>query len=110
MNLKVNFFTFIGMLVLVIAVNFVSAWGYQVFWNDVVLNVWQLFTTEDVLNTMRLSYWVCFVIAFSIGLVWKRNPKETTENFVEAFGIALGKSVTQLILIGLTIMLTSMVF
>jgi hypothetical protein len=110
MNLKETFFTFIGMLVLVIAVNFVSAWGYQVFWNEVVLNIWQLFTTEDVLNTMRLSYWVCFVISFSIGLVWKRDSKETTENFAEAFGIVLGKSVTQLILIGLTIMLTSIIF
>lgn len=110
MNLKQTFFTFIGMLLLVIAVNFVSAWGYQVFWNEVVLNIWQLFTTEDVLNTMRLSYWVCFVIAISIGLIWKGNPKETTENFAEALGIALGKTVSQLILIGLTIMLTSIIF
>lgn len=111
LNLKERFFTLIGMLLLVIAVNFMSAWGYQVFWNEVVLNIWQLFTTEDVLNTMRLSYWVCFVIAFSIRLILKGgNPKDVVVDFAEALGLALGKSLITLIYIGLTIMLTSIIF
>lgn len=110
MKLKETFFTFIGMLLLVIVANFVSAWGYQVFWNEVVLNIWQLFTTEDVLNTMRLSYWVCFVITFSIGLIWKGDTKESTENFAEACGVVLGRSVTKLIIIGLTLMMTATIF
>ena len=36
----------------------VNAFGYQVFWNEVVLNIWQLFSTGDIINTMRI-YGAC---------------------------------------------------
>ena len=39
-----KFLTTIGMLVLVLFGTVVDAWCYQVFWNEIILNVWQLFT------------------------------------------------------------------
>ena len=58
---------------MLIASFFVTAWGYQVFWNNLVLNIWQLFTTVDVINTMKISYGVFFAIVVAISLVY--NPK-----------------------------------
>ena len=80
-----KFWSSIGMLVLVLIGTFVNAWGYQVFWNEIVLNVWQLFTEADVINTIQISYKVSFVIAVGIGLRWSPKLSESTDNLAEAF-------------------------
>jgi hypothetical protein len=107
-----KFITLLGILLIAISMDFVTAWGFQVFWNHLVLNIWQLFTTVDVVNTMQISYWVFFAIAISIGLVYNPPAKESesTDNIAEAFAMVIGKIATKLITIGLVLLVTSLVF
>ena len=105
-----KFWSSIGMLVLVLVGTFVNAWGYQVFWNEIVLNVWQLFTEADVINTMQISYKVFFVIAFGIGLIWSPKLSESTDNLAEAFMKVVPIIVAKLIKIGIVLLLTAIVF
>lgn len=105
-----KFLTTIGMLVLVLIGTFVNAWGYQVFWNEIVLNVWQLFTETDVINTMQISYWIFFVIAVGIGLIWSPKLEEVTDNLMEAFVKVVPIIITKLIKIGIVLLLTAIVF
>ena len=105
-----KFWSSIGMLVLVLVGTFVNAWGYQVFWNEIVLNVWQLFTEADVINTMQISYWVSFVIAVGIGLLWSPKLEEGTDNLAKAFLKVVPIIITKLIKIGIVLLLTAIVF
>lgn len=105
-----KFLSTIGMLVLVLIGTFVNAWGYQVFWNEIVLNVWQLFTEADVINTMQISYWVSFVIAVGIGLIWSPKLTESTDNIAEAFVKVVPIIVSKVIKIGIVLLLTAIVF
>ena len=105
-----KFWSSIGMLVLVLIGTFVNAWGYQVFWNEIVLNVWQLFTEADVINTMQISYKVFFVIAVGIGLLWSPKLKEVTDDLFEAFAKVVPIIITKLIKIGIVLVLTAIVF
>ena len=105
-----KFWSSIGMLVLVLIGTFVNAWGYQVFWNEIVLNVWQLFTEADVINTMQISYWVSFVIAVGIGLLWSPKLEEVTDNLSEAFLKVVPIIITKLIKVGIVLLLTAIVF
>lgn len=107
-----KFITLLGILLIAISMDFITAWGFQVFWNHLVLNIWQLFTTVDVVNTMQISYWVCFAIAISISLVYSPTAKEseTTDDIAEAFALVIGKAVTKLITIGIVLLVTSLVF
>lgn len=105
-----KFWSSIGMLVLVLVGTFVNAWGYQVFWNEIVLNVWQLFTEADVINTMQISYKVFFVIAIGIGLLWSPKLEEGTDNLAEAFLKVVPIIITKLIKIGIVLLLTAIVF
>ena len=105
-----KFLTTIGMLVLVLIGTFVNAWGYQVFWNEIVLNVWQLFTEADVINTMQISYKIFFVIAVGIGLLWSPKLKEGTDDLAEAFMKVVPIIFTKLIKIGVVLVLTAIVF
>ena len=105
-----KFWSSIGMLVLVLVGTFVNAWGYQVFWNEIVLNVWQLFTEADVINTMQISYKVSFVIAIGIGLLWSPKLEEGTDNLAEAFLKVVPIILTKLIKICIVLVLTAIVF
>ncbi len=105
-----KFLTTIGMLVLVLIGTFVNAWGYQVFWNEIVLNVWQLFTEADIINTMQISYKVSFVIAVGIGLLWSPKLEEVTDNLAEAFVKVVPIIITKLIKIGIVSVLAAIVF
>jgi hypothetical protein len=105
-----KFVTFMGMLVLVLIGTFVNAWGYQVFWNEIVLNVWQLFTEADVINTMQISYKIFFVIAIGIGLLWSPKLEEGTDNLAEAFLKVVPIIITKLIKIGIVLLLAAIVF
>ena len=96
-------------LFLVFIASFVTAWGYQVFWNEVVLNVWQMFTSGDVLNTMKISYGACLAIAISLTLIYKRKADKTlpvSEAAVECCSIM----VTKVIMILITLLVTGFVF
>lgn len=102
---------FMLMLVMLPAVWAVNAFGYQVFWNEVVLNIWQLFSTGDIINTMRISYGACIAIAVAIPLIW--NPKSEAKevmNVSEGAPIVLSKIITKFNMILLTLLVTSIVF
>lgn len=105
-----KFITFLGVLLMLISADFVTAWGFQVFWNHLVLNIWQMFTTVDVINTMQISYGVFLAIAIAITLVYSPPVTEKTDDICEAFGIVLSKTLTKVITIGLTLLVTTIVF
>ena len=102
--------TFICMMLMLIASYFVTAWGFQVFWNHLVLNIWQLFTTVDVINTMQISYGVFVAIAIAINLIYKPKVTEMTDSVKEAFEMLLSKIITKVITICLTLIVTAIVF
>lgn len=111
MNKLENFFGSIMLLLMTFVAYFVSAWGFQVFWNHLVLNIWQLFAIGDVVNTMQISYWVFFAIAIGIGLVYMPTKKsEITDDIGEAFKMAFTKIAAKLFLIIATLIVTSLVF
>lgn len=97
-------------LIMVFLSAFVVAWGYQVFWNEVVLNVWQMFASGDVISTMRVSYGACLAIAVGIGLIYQKEAKEKTKDIKEAAGLIFGKIFTRIIMIGVTLLVVSIVF
>ena len=107
-----KFITLLGILLIAISMDFVTAWGLQVFWNHLVLNIWQLFTTVDVVNTMQISYGVFLAITFGIGLVYNNPPSEKyeVENVGEAVMVVLSKAFTKVITICLVLLVTSIVF
>lgn len=102
--------TFICIMLMLIASYFVTAWGFQVFWNHLVLNIWQLFTTVDVINTMQISYGVFVAIAVGINLIYKPKVTEMTDSVKEAFEMLLSKTITKVITICLTLIVTAIVF
>ena len=104
-----KFITVIVALLIAISMDFVTAWGLQVFWNHLVLNIWQLFTTVDVVNTMQISYWVFLAIAFGIGLVYN-SPSEKVDNVSEAVMVVLSKAFIKVITICIVLLVTSIVF
>ena len=101
--------TLLGIILIAISMDFVTAWGFQVFWNHLVLNIWQLFTTVDVVNTMQISYGVFLAIAFGIGLVYN-PPSENVDDVSEAVMVVLSKAFTKVIAICLVLLVTSLVF
>lgn len=106
-----KFITLLGILLIAISMDFVTAWGFQVFWNHLVLNIWQLFTTVDVVNTMQISYGVFLAIAFGIGLVYNSpSEKHEVKDVNEAVMVVLSKAFTKVITICLVLLVTSIVF
>lgn len=106
-----KFLTLLGIILIAISLDFVTAWGFQVFWNHLVLNIWQLFTTVDVVNTMQISYGVFLAIAIAIGLVY--NPpteKYEVDDVGEAVMVVLSKAFTKVITICLVLLVTSLIF
>lgn len=78
---------------------FVDAWGFQVFWNDIILNIWQMFASTDVTTTMRIPYGAFLAISVGIGLVWTRksDTKNIDINKTEDFAKLLGELFTKLL-------------
>lgn len=97
-------------LLMVVVASLVVAWGYQVFWNEVVLNVWQLFTTGDVLTTMRIPYGACLAIAFGISLIHSKKEEVKAETVSEMVSLVMTKSISKVIMICITLLVTSIVF
>ena len=105
-----KFRTTIIMLLLVILSHIVNAWGLQVFWNELVLNIWQLFTTADVINTMQISYGVFLAISFGLGLIWNSKSDKPTDDPVEAVEMSLMRMAGKIILICITLLVITIVF
>lgn len=104
-------FEFIVVYLLMALSLLVNAWGYQVIWNDLVLNIWQLFSTGDVINTYKLSYGVCFAIAVGLAFILS-NKKSDSEGLsvAEASGKVFAHLISKLIMIGIVILVTAIVF
>lgn len=106
-----KFLKTIGVCVVGLIALFVNAFAFQVFWNEVILNIWQLFEPVDVINTMKLSYGAFIVLA--LGLVMVRSNNKSTEpdkNYEEILKIAIGKILTKLVYIGLTLLVVAIIF
>jgi hypothetical protein len=101
---------FVLALFLMFIASFVIAWGYQVFWNEVVLNICQMFNTGDVFTTMRIPYGACLAIAFGISLVNSKKEEVKAETVSEMVSFVMTKSLTKLIMICITLLVTSIVF
>ena len=101
----------IGVCVIGLIALFVNAFAFQVFWNEVILNIWQLFESVDVINTMKLSYGAFIVL--TLGLVMVRSNNKSTEpdkDEEEIIKIAIGKILTKLVYIGLTLLAVAIIF
>lgn len=88
---------------------FVNAWGYQVFWNEVVLNVWQLYTIVDVTNLMKVPYGACVAIAAGVGLIAKTKP-DSHKEYKDMVVDAIGKILTKVIWIEVVLLIVSFIF
>ena len=106
-----KFLKTIGVCVVGLISLFVNALAFQVFWNEVILNIWQLFEPVDVINTMKLSYGAFIVLALGLVMVRSNNNKtEPDKNYEEILKIAIGKILTKLVYIGLTLLAVAIIF
>ena len=106
-----KFLKTIGVCVVGLIALFVNALSFQVFWNEVILNIWQLFETNDVVNTMKLSYGAFIVLALGLVMVRSNNKStEPDEDEVDVIKIAIGKILTKLVYIGLTLLAVAIIF
>lgn len=106
-----KFLKTIGVCVVGLIALFVNALSFQVFWNEVILNIWQLFEPVDVINTMKLSYGAFIVLALGLVMVRSNNNKtEPDKNYEEILKIAIGKILTKLVYIGLTLLAVAIIF
>ena len=105
-----KFLKSIAVVIIGLIALFVNALAFQVFWNEVILNIWQLFETTDIINTMKLSYGA--FVALTIGLVLVRNGNTTEDDKdeMEIIKIAIGKILTKLVYIGLTLLAVAIIF
>lgn len=99
----------IAAMLMIVLTAIVIAWGYQVFWNDVVLNIWQLYTSNDVLTTMKIPYGACVAIAFGVNLIRKQSDDKTLPVW-EAISKNFNKLIVKVIMIGVTLLVVSIVF
>ena len=105
-----KFGTAIIMLLIVIISHLVNAWGLMVLWNHIVLNIWQLFTISDVINTLQISYGVFLAISFGMRLIWNPKADATTEDPMEAVSMCMKRMTGKIILICITLLVVSIVF
>ena len=106
-----KFLKTIGICVVGLIALFVNALAFQVFWNEVILNIWQLFETNDVVNTMKLSYGAFVALTLGLVLVSSNNKSlESDKDKVEVVKIAIGKILTKLIYIFLTLLAVTIIF
>ena len=106
-----KFLKTIGVCVVGLIALFVNALAFQVFWNEVILNIWQLFEPVDVINTMKLSYGA--FVALTLGLVLVRSNNKSLEpdkDEVEGVKIAIGKILAKLVYIFLTLLAVTIIF
>ena len=101
---------FIILIVLAAAAVFVDAWGIQVFWNDIVLNVWQMLSSGDVINTMYIKYGVFVAISVGLGMLNINKNTELSKNPGEAISMATTKIFAKLTMIAITLFVVSIVF
>lgn len=100
----------IASLLMLVVAGLVTAWGYQVFWNEVVLNVWQLFETADVVTIMRIPYGACVAIAFGVCLIRSKKVDTKAESFKESAKFIMSKCMSMVLMICFTLLVTSIVF
>lgn len=98
----------IAAMLMIVLTAIVIAWGYQVFWNDVVLNIWQLYTSNDVLTTMKIPYGACVAIAFGVAMIRKQSNE--TLPVWESISKTFNKLIAKVIMIGFTLLVVSIVF
>lgn len=105
-----KFLKSIAVVIIGLIALFVNALAFQVFWNEVILNIWQLFETTDIINTMKLSYGAFVALTIGLVLVRNGNTTESDKDEMEIIKIAIGKILTKLLYIGLTLLAVAIIF
>lgn len=105
-----KFLKSIGICVVGLIALFVNALSFQVFWNEVILNIWQLFEPVDVINTIKLSYGAFVALAFGLVMVRSIKSTEPDKDEAEVIKIAIGKILTKMFYIGLTLLAVAIIF
>jgi hypothetical protein len=105
-----KFLKSIAVVIIGLIALFVNALAFQVFWNEVILNIWQLFETTDIINTMKLSYGAFVALTIGLVLVRNGNTTEADKDEMEIIKIAIGKILTKLLYIGLTLLAVAIIF
>lgn len=101
---------FIILIVLATAAVFVDAWGFQVFWNDIVLNVWQMLSSGDIINTMNIKYGAFVAISVGLGILDINKNTEISKSHDEAITMGTTKIFAKLTMIGIALLVVSIVF
>lgn len=111
-NTMKTLFDLIVVYIMLALIWVVNAWGYQVLWNDLILNIWQMFSTGDIVNTFRISYGVFFAITVGIGIIYNPHKRDSDKevSISEACGIIFSKLIGKIISIGIVILVTSVLF
>lgn len=104
-----SFLKNLGVFALALIAIFVNAWAYQVFWNDVILNVCQIFTKVDIINILKVPYGACVAFVAGIGLI-TQSKTENNKEYKEMILDAIGKILTKVIWIGVVLLIVSIVF
>ena len=68
-----------------------------------------MFADGNVVNTLALPYGVFVAVTAGVGLLHKHNP-DKSESVEEAVSKVIGKIVTRLIWIGITLAIVAIVF
>lgn len=97
-------------IVFAISAVFVDAWGFHVFWNDVILNVWQTLSSGDIINTMNIKYSAFVAISVGLQIFGTDKNTEIKKNPNEIISVAPIKIFTKIIMIGITLFVVSVVF
>lgn len=104
-----KFFEVVILLILGIASVFVTALCYQVFWNEIVLNVWQMFAGGDIV-CMEIRYGVFLAVAIGLDMVCKPKKEEKMDNITDAISLVTSNIIARLIICCLTMAVTTLVF
>ena len=111
-NTMKTLFDLIVVYIMLVLIWVVNAWGYQVLWNDLILNIWQMFSTGDIVNTFRISYGVFFAITVGIGIIYNPHKRDNDKevSISKACSIIFSKLIGKIIVIGVVILVTSVLF
>ena len=105
-----KFLKAIAMLLVAVVAILVNASGYCVFWNEVILNIWQLFETVEITDILKLPYEAFVVLAVGLCIFNRRKSPDVEKSDEQALADAIGAITTKCFYILLTLLTTMIVF
>lgn len=105
-----KFLKAIAMLLVAVVAIIVNASGYCVFWNQVILNIWQLFETVEITDILKLPYEAFVALAVGLCMFNRRKSPDVDKSDEQVLADAIGVLATKSFYILLTLLVTTIVF